>query len=233
MNTHHIVTHTDWIQRRKELLAKEKEFLRARDALSSARRELPWERVEKRYVFEGPDGSRTLADLFGKHSQLAIYHFMFAPDWEAGCKSCTFWADSFDHAAPHLAARDVAFYAVSRAPYAKLAAYRKRMGWSFPWVSSAGSEFNFDYDVSFDDSKQGQIYNYAPRTMKGPELPGFSVFTRDGDSIFHTYSTYARGIDALNVTYQILDLVPKGRDEDQFKFAMEWLRRRDEYDART
>jgi predicted dithiol-disulfide oxidoreductase (DUF899 family) len=234
MTAHNIVNHTDWIQQRKGLLAKEKDFMRARDALSRARRALPWERLEKRYVFEGADGPRTLADLFGKHSQLAMYHFMYAPEWEAGCKSCTFWADSFDHAAPHLAARDVSFYAISRAPYPKLAGYRKRMGWSFPWVSSAGSDFNFDYQVSFDTSKREHVYNYEQRvTDDGPEMPGFSVFARDGESIFHTYSTYARGIDMLNVTYQILDLVPKGRDEDELRFTMQWLRRRDEYDARS
>jgi predicted dithiol-disulfide oxidoreductase (DUF899 family) len=233
MKTHHIVNHADWIQQRKQLLAKEKEFTHARDALSRARRELPWERVEKSYVFEGADGTRTLAELFGEHSQLAVYHFMFAPEWEAGCKSCTFWADSFDHLAPHLAARDVAFYLVSRAPYAKLAAYRTRMGWSLPWVSSAGSDFNYDYEVSFDTSRREHVYNYERTVIEGPERQGFSVFARDGERIFHTYSTYGRGIDALNATYQVLDLVPKGRDEDQFEFSMAWLRRRDEYDART
>jgi predicted dithiol-disulfide oxidoreductase (DUF899 family) len=231
MRNHQVVNHTDWIQRRKELLAREKELQRARDELSRARRELPWEPVDKRYVFEGEEGTRTLLDLFGKHSQLAVYHFMFAPEWDAACKSCTFWADGFDHIAPHLAARDVAFYLVSRAPYATLAAYRKRMGWSLPMVSSAGSDFNYDHEVSFDTSQRDHVYNYERTVIDGPERPGFSAFARDGESIFHTYSTYARGIDGLNVTYQILDLVPKGRDEDQLEFTMSWVRRRDEYDA--
>jgi len=231
MRNHQVVNHTDWIKQRKELLAREKEFQRARDALSKARRELPWERVEKRYVFEGADGERTLADLFGKHSQLAMYHFMFAPDWDVGCKSCSYWSDGFDNVAPHLAARDVAFHLVSRAPYAKLAAYRERMGWSLSWMSSAGSDFNFDYQVSFDTSRREHVFNYERQVVEEPEQPGFSVFARDGESIFHTYSTYARGIDTLNVTYQILDLVPKGRDEDELSDPMDWVKRRDEYDA--
>jgi predicted dithiol-disulfide oxidoreductase (DUF899 family) len=231
MRANQIVNHTDWLRQRKELLAKERELMHARDALSRARRELPWEVVDKRYVFEGAEGTRTLADLFGKHSQLAIYHFMFAPEWDEGCKSCTFWTDGFDDITPHLAARDVAFYLVSRAPYPKLAAYRKRLGWSVPWVSSAGSDFNFDYQVSFDMSQPEHVHNYERTAVEESELPGLSVFARDGESIFHTYSTYRRGIDGLNVTYQILDLVPKGRDEDQYDFSMEWVRRRDEYDA--
>jgi predicted dithiol-disulfide oxidoreductase (DUF899 family) len=233
MKTHHVVNHTDWIQQRRALLAKEKDFQRARDELAGARRALPWERVDKRYLFEGADGPRTLTDLFGARSQLAIYHFMFAPEWQAGCKSCTFWADSLDHVTAHLAARDVAFCAVSRAPYAKLAAYRERMGWELPWVSSAGSDFNYDYGVSFDTSKPEHVYNYERTAIDGSEREGLSVFARDGEEVFHTYSTYARGIDMLNVTYQILDLVPKGRDEDAFAFPMQWLRRRDEYDARA
>jgi predicted dithiol-disulfide oxidoreductase (DUF899 family) len=233
MKSHHIVSHADWTQARKNLLAKEKEFLRTRDALSRARRELPWERVEKRYVFDGADGPRTLADLFGERSQLAIYHFMLAPEWEAGCVGCSFWADSFDRVAAHLAARDVAFLAVSRAPYAKLAAYQKRMGWSFAWVSSAGSDFNYDYGVSFDTSTREHVYNYEKADIGGPERPGLSVFARDGESLFHTYSTYARGLDMLNVAYQILDLVPKGRDEEGLSSPASWVRRRDEYHART
>lgn len=231
MRTHQVVNHSDWIQRRRELLAREKQFQRARDELSRVRRELPWERVDKQYVFEGESGTLTLAELFGEHSQLAVYHFMFAPEWDAACKSCTFWADSLDHVAPHLAARDVAFCMVARAPYTVLAAYRKRMGWSLPMVSSAGSDFNYDHEVSFDVSHREHVYNYERTVIEGPERPGFSVFARDGESIFHTYSTYARGIDALNVTYQILDLVPKGRDEDELEHTMSWVRRRDEYDA--
>jgi predicted dithiol-disulfide oxidoreductase (DUF899 family) len=235
-----IVDHTAWTAARRELLRKEKDLVRSRDALAKARRELPWERVEKEYLFESASGPKTLADLFEEKSQLAVYHFMFAPDWEAGCKGCSFWADSFDRIAIHLAHRDVAFTAVSRAPLAKLAGYQKRMGWSFPWVSSAGSDFNFDYGVSFDTSRKEHEYNYATQPIKSPELPGLSVFCRmngrvegrEGEPIFHTYSAYARGIDAMNVAYQILDLVPKGRDEDHFAHPFEWLRRHDEYDAR-
>jgi predicted dithiol-disulfide oxidoreductase (DUF899 family) len=231
MQDRKIVSHEAWLAAREQLLAREKEFDRQRDELSEARRNLPWEKVEKSYVFEGPDGKETLPQLFGKCGQLVVYHFMFDPDWEAGCKSCSFWADNFDHIGPHLKARDISFLAVSRALYAKLAAYQKRMGWTFKWVSSFGSDFNFDYAVSFrpEDVARGQIYyNYGTRNMKMTEMVGISVFAKDdaGD-VFHTYSTYARGVDMLNGAYHYIDLTPKGRDEggkNQF-----WVRRHDEY----
>jgi predicted dithiol-disulfide oxidoreductase (DUF899 family) len=232
MTPHHVVSHAQWLDARKALLAKEKAFTRARDALSQERRELPWERVEKNYVFEGPAGRETLAQLFAGRSQLVIYHFMFDPEWQAGCKSCSFWADNFNGIDVHLAHRDTALLAVSRAPYAKLAAYRQRMGWSFKWLSSYGSDFNFDYGVSFTPEQvaKGEIlYNYGNFKAFGAELPGISVFAKDeGNAIFHTYSCYSRGVDMLNGAYHYLDLTPKGRDEpEQAKQA--WLRRHDEY----
>ena len=222
----------EWLVARKKLLAREKELTRMRDVLSAERRSLPWLRVEKPYLFDTPAGQKTLADLFDGRSQLALYHFMFAPDWDEGCKSCSFWAESFDHIPVHLAHRDVTFLAVSRAPLEKLQAYARRFGWSFPWVSSAPSDFNYDFNVSFrpEELERGTgVYNYRPIQHLRSDLPGFSVFAKDGSgAVFHTYSAYARGIDALNVAYQVLDLVPKGRDESSE--PMSWLRRRDEYD---
>lgn len=222
----------EWLAARKKLLLKEKELTHMRDALSAERRALPWLRVEKRYLFDTPEGQKSLADLFDGRSQLAMYHFMFAPEWEAGCKSCSFWAESFDRIPIHLAHRDVTFLAVSRAPLEKLQAYARRFGWTFPWVSSAPSDFNYDFNVSFRPAEleSGKaVYNYEPIRHRETDLPGVSVFAKDGSSaVFHTYSAFARGIDALNVAYQYLDLVPRGRDEDGG--AMSWLRRRDEYD---
>jgi predicted dithiol-disulfide oxidoreductase (DUF899 family) len=234
MTTHQVVTPEQWLEARRQLLAKEKEFTRLRDELSEARRALPWERVDKEYVFDGPDGRETLAQLFDGRSQLVVYHFMFAPDWEAGCKSCSFWADNFDRNVVHLAARDVTLIAVSRAPYEKLDAFRKRLGWTFKWVSSDGGGFNFDYGVSFapDELAKGEIsYNYRRSTLAMSDLPGISVFYRDrGGAVFHTYSCYARGLDMMNAAYQYLDLVPRGRDEaDQRPHPMAWVRLRDEY----
>jgi predicted dithiol-disulfide oxidoreductase (DUF899 family) len=222
----------EWLAARKKLLAREKELTHLRDALSVERRALPWLRVEKQYQFDTPTGRKSLADLFEGRSQLAIYHFMFAPEWDEGCKSCSFWAESFDHIPVHLAHRDVTFLAVSRAPLEKLQDYARRFGWTFPWVSSAPSDFNFDFNVSFRPEElesRKATYNYElPRYLRS-DLPGVSVFARDGSgAVFHTYSAYSRGIDALNVAYQYLDLVPKGRDESGE--AMNWLRRRDEYD---
>lgn len=223
----------EWLAARKQLLAKEKELTRMRDRLAAERRALPWLRVEKRYLFDTPKGRQTLAELFDGRSQLAMYHFMYAPEWEAGCKSCSFWAESFDHIPVHLAHRDVTFLAVSRAPLETVQGYARRLGWSFPWVSSAPSDFNYDFNVSFrpEELKSGKaVYNYEPlRQLGETDLAGVSVFAKDGSgAVFHTYSAFARGIDALNVAYQYLDLVPKGRDEgDQ---PMGWLRRRDEYD---
>ncbi|HMK72869.1 MAG TPA: thioredoxin family protein [Myxococcaceae bacterium] len=222
----------EWLAARKQLLTKEKELTRMRDKLSAERRALPWLRVEKRYLFDTPKGQKSLADLFDGRSQLAIYHFMFAPDWDAGCKSCSFWAESFDHIPVHLAHRDVTFLAVSRAPLEKLQTYARRFGWSFPWVSSAPSDFNYDFNVSFrpEELKAGKgVYNYAPLVHGESDLPGVSVFAKDGaGAVFHTYSAFSRGIDALNVAYQYLDLVPKGRDEGDDR--VDWLRRRDEYE---
>ena len=227
-------TKNEWIAARKQLLAKEKELTRMRDALSAQRRALPWLRVEKSYLFDTPKGRQSLADLFEGRSQLAMYHFMFAPEWEAGCKSCSFWAESFDRVPIHLAHRDVTFLAVSRAPLDKLQAYAGRFGWSFPWVSSAPSDFNYDFNVSFrpEELESGKaVYNYEALQYKETDLPGVSVFAKDASgAVFHTYSAFARGIDALNVAYQYLDLVPKGRDEGTGPEAVSWLRRRDEYD---
>jgi predicted dithiol-disulfide oxidoreductase (DUF899 family) len=227
-----VVSHEEWLKERFELLAAEKEFTRQRDALTRRRMAMPWERVEKSYRFEGPNGAVTLDDLFDGRSQLIVYHFMLGPDWEEGCKSCSFWADNFDGIPIHLHHRDVTLTAVSRAPLAKIEAYRKRMGWSFPWVSSYGSDFNYDFHVSFTEEQlaAGKVdYNYG--MIEGyEELPGVSVFYKDEKGeVFHTYSCYARGIDAVNGAYQFLDLVPKGRDEDGFESTMEWVRRHDQY----
>jgi predicted dithiol-disulfide oxidoreductase (DUF899 family) len=228
-----IVSEAEWLVARKDLLRREKEFTRLRDELSRHRRELPWVKVEKEYVFEGPQGKETLDELFDGRSQLIVYHFMFGPDWEEGCKSCSFLADHFDGANYHLPHRDVTLVAVSRAPFSKLAAYKKRMGWRFKWVSSHGNDFNFDYHVSFapEDEKQNKAYyNYTTGEFINDEMPGLSVFYKDqnGD-IFHTYSSYARGLDILVGAYNLLDLVPKGRDEDRYDFTMEWVRRHDQY----
>lgn len=229
---HPIVSRQQWIEARKQLLAREKQFTRERDELSAARRALPWVQVTERYEFERPRGKATLADLFDGKRQLIIYHFMFAPDWQAGCKSCSFWADNFNGIVEHLAHRDVRLIAVSRAPLAKLTAFARRLGWTFEWASSHGSSFNHDFAVSFtpDELARGKAtYNYETRDVRSPELPGISVFYQDGDAIYHTYSCYARGLDMLNTAYHYLDLVPRGRDEGDR--AMSWLRLRDEYGA--
>ncbi len=227
-----VVSHEDWLKARLELLAAEKDLTRQRDALTRRRMAMPWERVEKPYRFEGQNGAVSLADLFDGRSQLIVYHVMLGPDWEVGCKSCSFWADNFDGVPIHFQHRDVTFTAISRAPLAKIEAYRKRMGWSFPWVSSYGSDFNYDFHVSFTEEQlaAGKVeHNYG--LVEGyEELPGISVFYRnDTGEVFHTYSCYARGIDAVNGAYQFLDLVPKGRDEDGLDFTMAWLRRHDQY----
>ncbi|HEY1375132.1 MAG TPA: thioredoxin family protein [Candidatus Binatia bacterium] len=233
MSGHNIVSHEEWLAARKEHLRREKEFTRLRDQLSRERRELPWERVEKDYVFDGPNGRETLSDLFAGKSQLVVYHFMLGPDWSEGCKSCSFWADNFNGIDVHLKHRDVALIAVSRAPFNKLDAYKKRMGWSFKWVSSFGSDFNRDYRVSFmaEDKKDGKVdYNYTMQTFPSDEAPGISVFAKaPAGDIFHTYSSYGRGLDMLNGAYHYLDLVPKGRDEEGLAYHMEWLRHRDKY----
>jgi predicted dithiol-disulfide oxidoreductase (DUF899 family) len=230
--THRVVSGEEWLAARQQLLAKEKEFTRLRDQLSALRRELPWEAVTREYVFEGPDGRQTLPQLFDGRSQLIVYHFMFAPDWDEGCPHCSHWADNFNGGIVHLNHRDVSMVAVSRAPYAKLAAYHKRMGWSFKWVSSHGSDFNFDYRVSFTAPEleaQRALYNYAWQDPGVTDREGVSVFFKDEHGhVFHTYSAYARGIDLLNTDYNLLDLTPKGRDEaGRGPF---WVRRHDEYD---
>jgi len=229
-----VVSEAEWLVARKDLLTREKEFTRQRDALSAARRELPMVKVEKKYTFEGPDGEEMLAELFEGHSQLIVYHFMFGPGWEEGCKSCSYLADHFDGANWHLPHRDVALVVVSRAPLSEFTPYKKRMGWRFKWVSSHGSDFNFDYHVSFteeEEKKNKAYYNYETGEFISDELPGLSVFYKDEDgNVFHTYSTYARGLDQLVGTYNFLDLTPKGRDEDP-ESTMRWVRRHDQYDT--
>ncbi len=232
MTGHRVVSSDEWVAERKALLAREKEFTRLRDELSRERRELPWRQIQKRYLFEGPLGEVTLGELFEGRSQLVVYHFMFAPDWDAGCKSCSFWVDTLDRQVIHLNHRDVSVAAISRAPLDKLEAYRDRMGWSIKWVSSGGSDFNYDFHVSFtqDQIDSGEIqYNYGPSPAFSPDAHGISVFFKDTDgAIYHTYSTFGRGLDMTNGAYQYLDLVPRGRDESDG--PMSWLRRRDEYD---
>jgi predicted dithiol-disulfide oxidoreductase (DUF899 family) len=233
MVQHKVVSQAEWTEARKRFLAKEKEFTRLRDALSRERRELPWVRVDKQYVFDGPDGKESLADLFAGHHQLIVQHFMFDPSWDAACKSCSFWADGFDGFFVHLAQRDVAFVAISRAPLEKLAAFKQRMGWRFKWVSSLGNEFNQDYQVSESPQEKAKgeaYYNYSIRDAWSGERPGISVFYRDdAGAVFHTYSCYARGLDMLNGAYHYLDLTPKGRDEDGLSYHMEWVRLHDSY----
>ena len=228
------VSREEWIEARKELLVREKELTRLRDRLSEQRRELPWLEVVKDYVFQGPDGEATLADLFDGRSQLIVQHFMFGPEWQEGCPSCSFWADNYDPIIVHLHQRDVSLVSVSRAPIAQLQAYRERMGWSFLWVSSLENDFNFDYHVSFtpEEQESGEsYYNYGTARFPSEEAPGFSVFYKGEDGrIFHTYSVYSRGLDPLNSAYQYLDLVPKGRDEEGLPYGMAWLRRHDQYE---
>ncbi len=228
-----VVSQAEWIAARKEFLTKEKEFTRLRDELSRQRRELPWEKIEKHCEFEGPDGKATLADLFGKRSQLIVYHFMLGPGWKEGCPSCSYLSDHFDGMAVHLANRDVTLAVVSHAPYAEIDAFKKRMGWRFHWYSSFGSDFNYDYQVSLrpeDRGKNQVYYNYELTEFPSDERPGLSVFSKDpnGD-IFHTYSTYARGLDILVGAYNFLDLAPKGRDEAGLKHTMAWVRHHDKY----
>jgi predicted dithiol-disulfide oxidoreductase (DUF899 family) len=227
---HPVVSQDEWLEARKRLLAEEKEFTRLRDRLSERRRALPWEAVRREYTFEGASGKETLAELFRGLSQLVVYHFMFDPSWDEGCKSCSFWADNFDGIDVHLAHRDIRFVAISRAPFAKLEAYRRRMGWRFKWLSSFGSDFNYDYGVSFTDAEVASgtaNWNYEKQKPPLTEMVGVSVFAADARGVFHTYSCYERGVDLLNGAYNYIDLTPKGRDEggrSQF-----WVRRHDEY----
>jgi predicted dithiol-disulfide oxidoreductase (DUF899 family) len=230
MTAHRIVSQAEWLQASKAQLAKEKEFTRLREELAEARRALPWVKVEKDYVFDAPEGKVTLADLFGGKSQLIVQHFMFGPDWNEGCPSCSFWTDTFNGIDMHLAQRDTAFVLVSRGPIDRLEAYRKRMGWNLRWVSSLGSDFNFDFAVSFPPDETALKYNFDTIKPHGQENPGVTAFRRGDDgAIYRTYSTYARGIDALNGAYQLLDITSKGRDEQGLPFSMAWVRRHDKY----
>jgi predicted dithiol-disulfide oxidoreductase (DUF899 family) len=228
-----VVSEAEWLVARKDLLTREKELTRLRDEVSRHRRELPWVKVNEEYVFDGPDGKEALADLFADRSQLIVYHFMFGPDWEEGCKSCSYLADHFDGANWHLPHRDVTFVVISRAPLPKLESYKKRMGWRFKWLSSYGNNFNFDYHVSATEGEKAKAkmyYNYETQEGVNEEMPGLSVFYKDENSdVFYTYSTYGRGLDILVGTYNFLDLVPDGRDEDHLDFTMDWVRRHDEY----
>jgi predicted dithiol-disulfide oxidoreductase (DUF899 family) len=235
MQPHKIVSHEEWLTARKAHLADEKAFTRARDALSKKRRELPWEKVEKSYVFDGPTGKETLAGLFGGKSQLIVYHFMLGPGWEAGCPSCSLLADHFDGMAIHLEQRDVAFVVVSRAPLAEIGEFKKRMGWKFKWVSSFGNDFNFDYEVSASpqEKQSGKVtYNYEVTTFPSEERPGASVFFKNAaGEVFHTYSTYGRGLDIFIGAYNFLDVAPKGRDEEGLAYGMAWVRHHDRYEG--
>jgi predicted dithiol-disulfide oxidoreductase (DUF899 family) len=241
---HTIVSHEEWIAARKALLVKEKEYTRLGDELARLRRELPFEGVEKEYIFDGPNGKESLSELFAGRSQLAVYHFMFGPEWNEGCRGCSFWADSFNGIDIHLAHRDVTFVAISHAALHKLQAFKLRMGWTFNWLSAGENGFNYDYQVSFTPEaieKAEVIYNYGPAAdslrpehARSAEHAGMSAFYKDaGGAIYHTYSGYARGLDALNVVYQWLDRMPKGRDEEGLAFTMSWVRHHDGYDAKN
>jgi predicted dithiol-disulfide oxidoreductase (DUF899 family) len=233
MQTHKIVSREEWIAARKVHMAREKELTQAREALSQARRALPWVKVDKDYLFDGPNGKVTLAELFKGRPQLVVQHVMFAPEWDAACKSCSFWVDGFERMVPHLAARDTTMIAVSRAPLEKLEAFKRRMGWTSDWVSSGNNDFNYDYGVSFTREQMDSgaaKYNYGTTRLYGDELPGISVFYRDEEGrIFHTYSCYARGLDMLNAAYHYLDLTPLGRHEEGLPYSMDWVRLRDQY----
>ena len=233
--TQRIATRDEWLEARLALLDSEKALTRAREAVAEQRRSLPWVKVEEGYRFETERGIEGLAELFGSHSQLIVQHFMFAPEWTDGCKSCSFWSDNLQGALRHLAARDVTFVAVSQAPLATLLRFRERMGWRHDWVSSALCNFSNDYRVWYTPEQiaAGETaYNFQPGLHYGEHAPGFSVFARNaaGD-VFHTYSCYARGLDPLNGTYQLLDLVPKGRDEDELSYPMDWVRLHDDYEG--
>jgi predicted dithiol-disulfide oxidoreductase (DUF899 family) len=238
MDRPRVVSRNEWLVARKALLAKEKEVTRQRDELSAERRQLPMVKIEKDYVFEGPNGRANLRGLFGPHRQLIVYHFMFDPSWNEGCPSCSHCADNFEGIVVHLAARDTAFAVISRAPYANIESFKKRMEWTFPWMSSFGTDFNYDFHVTLDEAAGSVEYNYENAaalqqagklwTTKG-ELPGASAFFRDGDSVFHTYSTYTRGLDLLLNTYNYLDLTALGRQDAQGGNPQAWIRHHDKY----
>jgi predicted dithiol-disulfide oxidoreductase (DUF899 family) len=235
MENHKIVLREEWLVARKKHLAKEKEFTHLRDRLSQQRRDLPWVKVEKDYVFDGPNGNETLSELFEGRHQLLVYHFMFDADWEEGCPMCSYLADNYSGAIVHLAQRDVTMVTVSKAPLNKLEAFKQRMGWRFKWVSSIGNDFNRDFHVSFtpEEKEKGEVYyNYGTHPYFESEGPGISVFYKDENgNILHTYSSYARGLDMLIGAYNLLDLVPKGRDEADLPWRMAWIRHHDKYDG--
>jgi len=248
VNLPKIVTQEEWLAARKDLLAREKEFTRQRDALSAARRELPMVKVEKDYTFDGPDGRVTLRGLFGPRHQLIVYHFMFDPSWSEGCKNCSCVMDNIAGSIVHLAARDTSFVAISRALLVKIEPFKRRMGWTFPWFSSFGNDFNYDSHVTVDPDKGDYAYNYVPvpalieagkmfRSKHHPdaspanpkgEMPGLSVFLRDDDTVFHTYSTYQRGLDFFLNMYNLLDVTPLGRQEEKSQ-GLAWVRHHDKY----
>ena len=234
MQSSRIVSQEEWTAARRVLLAKEKAHMRAGDALAEERRALPWMKIEKPYAFDTEQGRKTLAELFGDHPQLIVHHLMFAPEWDAACPGCSFQAEHIDGPTPHLEHHNTGIVAVSRAPLAKLLAYRERMGWRFPWVSSFGSDFNRDFHVTFTPEEvaaKRTDYNYAESGFPMEEAPGISVFAKAADgTVFHTYSCYARGLDMLNGAYHLLDLTPKGRDEDELAHHMSWVRHHDRYE---
>ena len=236
MHTNEVVSRSDWLNAREAHLVKEKDFDRRRDALTRERQELPWVRIDADYQFDDVDGTVSLRDLFQERSQLVVYHFMFHPDWEEGCPSCSFWADNFDRIITHLNQRDVSMVAISRAPIGKIESFKDRMGWNFRWLSSIDNDFNQDFQVSFtpEQLESGDVfYNYKERGFSGPEAPGVSVFCKDADGVvYHTYSTYGRGIDKLNTAYHYLDIVPKGRDEQELPYAQAWVRHHDRYESK-
>jgi predicted dithiol-disulfide oxidoreductase (DUF899 family) len=230
---HRIVSADRWLAERKALLSREKELVRLADEIARERRALPWERVANDYVFDAPEGRRSLAELFDGRRQLLVQHFMLGPGWDEGCPSCSFMADHTDGMTVHLAHRDVSFVAVSRAPLAEIERFKKRMGWKFRWVSSATNDFNRDFHVSFDpdDRIDGEVvYNYGRTAFPGTEAPGVSVFCKDdAGEVFHTYSTFGRGVEVMMGTYRMLDLVPEGRGERDVPNKMEWVRHHDRY----
>jgi predicted dithiol-disulfide oxidoreductase (DUF899 family) len=232
--SHPVVSSDQWVSERKTLLAREKELTRLHDQIARERRALPWERVEKEYIFDAPEGQRTLCDLFGGRRQLLVQHFMFGPGWEQGCPSCSFMADHTDGMNVHLAHRDITLVAVSRAPLADIERFRQRMGWQFRWVSSHDSDFNRDFHVSFTPEEQarGEVYyNYGMQSFPSEEAPGVSVFYKDdAGQVFHTYSTYGRGLEVMMGAYNLMDLTPKGRDENDVPYKMEWVRHHDRYE---
>ncbi len=233
MTDHKVVSQEEWVKARVAFMAKEKEFTHQREKLAEERRQLPWVKIDKDYTFQSDSGTETLSDLFQGRSQLVVYHFMFGPDWQEGCKSCSFWADNYNGSIEHLAARDVSLVAVSVGPLAKLNEFQQRMGWNFKWVSSAQTDFSKDFHVwaSPEEIENGTtFYNFKKGNHYGEHMPGMSVFATDKDGqIFHTYSCYARGLDPVNSTYQILDLTPKGRDEKELPFPMAWVNHHDKY----